>query len=87
MKITMPCRDGSCDGQVEFASIVLGEGGAKLVGDCPSCASTFVLAGGEVRLVPDQEKGTIEAVPLERDRPDRFVRTIGRARPRLHADH
>lgn len=84
MKITMPCGHDACEGgQVEFASIVLGDGGAKLVGDCDTCGAAFVLSGGEVRLVPDHELGTIEAVPLSDGRPERFVRTIGRARPRV----
>ena len=83
MKITMPCREDGCDGgHVEFASIVLGDGGAKLVGECGTCRATFVLSGGEVRLVPDTEADHIEAVPLSHGRADRFVRTIGRARPR-----
>ena len=83
MKITMPCRSTTCDGgQVEFGSIVLGDGVAKLVGDCDHCGRTFVLSGGEVRLVADADRGGIEAVPLDRDRPERFVRTIGRARPK-----
>jgi hypothetical protein len=83
MKITMPCRHDDCPGQVEFSSIELGDGGARLLGECDACGSTFVLSGGEVRLVTDHEQGTIAAVPLSHGRSERFVRTIGRARPRV----
>ncbi len=84
MKITMPCTNSSCpDGTVEFSSIVLGDADTTLVGSCETCLATFTLSGGQVRLVSDHDRGSIEAVPLEEGRPERFVRTIGRARPRV----